>query len=257
MNDKIVGLIGIGICAILLFGVFMAVNKQPALSGVNSAPGGEQRLNTVSVTGSAEEKVAPDQAVLRLSVMSENPTAKNAEEINSRAIDTVMKALKEKGISEKNIVTEYYNLYPYQDYNPKMGTMENKGFRAQHTLRVTVHDVAKAGEILDAAINAGVTNVDSVSFSLSDDKEKVLREQLVGQAAAKARERATLLVEALGEKVGKVVSVNEAGYASPIYYARDTMALKAEAAGAPNAIPDLNPDDVTVSVQINVEFAIE
>ncbi|MBI2573535.1 SIMPL domain-containing protein [Candidatus Woesearchaeota archaeon] len=256
MSEKILGLIGIGICAILLFGVFMAVNKEPAVVG-NTQAGEEQRLNTVSVTGVAEEKVMPDQAILRLAVMTESLTAANAEEENSLKMNRVMKALRDKGIAEKDIVTEYYNLYPYQNYNYQTGRSEEKGFRAQHTLRVTVRDIAKAGEIMDVAVSAGVTNVDSVSFSLTDDKEKQLREELIGQAASKARERANLLVDALGAKVGKVVAVSETGYQPPIYYARDMVAMKAEAGSAPNAVPTITPEEITVSVQINVEFAIE
>ncbi len=255
MNEKILGIIGIGICAILLFGVFMAVNKVPAPQVIG---GSTEKINTVSVSGVAEQKVTPNQAVMRLSVMTESLTAKNAEEENSRTIDAVMKALKAQGVDEKDIVTENYNIYPHYDYEPMSGRSVNKGYRAQHTLRVTVHDIEKAGEVLDAAVSAGVTNVDSVSFTLSEEREEAIREELIEKAAKKARERAEVLVGALGGKVGKVVAVSESSYTPPIYYARDVMSSKAESApGTPNYTPDLNPDDVTVEMQINVEFAIE
>ncbi len=255
MNEKILGIIGIGICAVLLFGVFMAVNKMPAQQVVGSPT---EKINTVSVSGVAEQKVTPDQGVIRFAVMTESLTAKNAEEENSRKIDAVMKALKAQGVDDKDIVTEYYNIYPYQEYEPMSSRAIQKGYRAQHTLRVTVHDIEKAGEALDAAVNAGVTNVDSVSFTLSEDREKEIREELIGEAATKARERAEALVGALGGKVGKVVAVSESGYMPPIYYARDLMSAKAESSpGTPNYIPDLNPEDITVRMQVNVEFAIE
>ena len=252
MNDKILTLIGIGICAVLLFGVFMQLDRAQTIVGGN---GNNERVHTVSVSGVAESKVAPDQAVLRLGVMTKSALAKTAEEENSRIMNLVIKALKEEGIAEKDIVMEYYSLYPEYEYEPQTGRSEQRGFQAQHTIRVTVRDVAKAGEVLDAAVSAGVTNVDSVMFSLSEDKEKELREDLTTEAAGKARERAEALVGALGSTVGRVVSVSEVSYAPPIYYARDVMMAKAE--GAPNEIPSFNPEDVTVQMQINVEFEIE
>ncbi len=257
MNEKTLGLIGIGICAVLLFGVFMAVNKQSTFGG-DANDGDDERENIVSVTGTAEEKVAPDQAILRLAVMTTSATAANAEEENSLKMNRVMKALQDKGIAEKDIVTEYYSLYPYQEWDYQQDRVEDKGFRAQHTLRVTVRDITKAGVVMDAAVSAGVTNVDSISFSLTEEKEKQLREDLIAQAASKARERAELLVEALGADVGDVVSVSETGYQPPIFYARDMVAMaESSKGGVPNQVPDFNAEDVTVSVQINVVFEIE
>lgn len=249
MSEKTIGLIGIGMCAILLFGIFMVLEN-----GKEQLPESE-KVHTVSVTGTAQSKVAPDQAIIRLAVTTKSVLAKNAEEENSRIMNTIMKALQEQSLNEKDIVTEYYTIYPEYEYQPQTGRSTQRGYMAHHTVKVTIKDISKAGEIMDSAVNAGATNIDSVTFTLSEEKEKELRENLISEAASKARERAKSLVEALGARVGRVVSVSEASYTPPIFYARDMVAAKAE--GAPNQIPSFNPEDVTVEMHINVEFEIE
>lgn len=251
------------LCVALVAMSFVMYSREPVVvqQGGSSGVGEVSRPNTVTVSGSAERKVAPDKAVLMLSIETTSLLAKNAEEENSLAMEKVMKAIQAAGVEKKNIVTEYYNIYPFQDYDPVTQRYVEKGFKAQHTLKVTVLDVSSVGKVLDAAVNAGVTNVQSTYFTLSDDAEKKIREELISEAAAKARARADQMTSALGVSVGRVVGIHEdAGYQPPIYYAKSMMAEMAvsDGMGMPrNAIPDVTGEDVTVSTSISVEFEIK
>ncbi len=246
--------------ALVAMSYFMFAREPVVVQNGGSSIDGISRPNTVTVSGQAERKVAPDKAILQLSIETKSLLAKNAEEENSIAMEKVMKAIQAAGVDKKDIVTEYYNIYPEQDYEPSTQRWVQKGYRAQHTLKVTVRDVETVGEVLDAAVNAGVTNVQSTYFTLSEETEKEIREELIAEAAAKARARATQMTSALGVNIGNVVAIHEdGGYQPPIYYAKSMMA-EASAGGDAmprNAIPDITGEDVTVSTSISVEFEIK
>ena len=103
-------------------------------------------------------------------------------------------------------------------------------------------------------MDAGVTQVDNVGFTLSDEKEKEVKAGLIADASAKARAKAELLAESMDVSVGDVLLLTESSYTPGIYYGRyDMLAMEAKAAPAPS----ISPEKVTLSVTVNVDFEIE
>src|SRR3989338_1806883 len=172
MEDISKTIIGLVFVAILVLGGFYMVSqqvgKQPIY--VNSQP----PVREVSVSGEASEKVAPNLAVVTLSIETKEATAKDSQMKNAELTSQIKDALIGKGVKESDMETVYYNLqvvtkcdYKCPSYNPECLSYEREcderidGYRTVHTIIVRTEKVDDAGELLDAAVNAGATRVDS------------------------------------------------------------------------------------------------
>jgi uncharacterized protein YggE len=76
-------------------------------------------------------------------------------------------------------------------------------------VRVTTDELALAGRIVDAAMEAGANTIDRLQFTLKDERPALAR--AIGQAALQAREKAHAIAAALGVKIVRVLRVEESG----------------------------------------------
>lgn len=76
--------------------------------------------NTISVRGIAKQEVAPDMAYLTLGISVKGDTAESVRTQAAEASQKVRRALLGMAISENNIQSSSYNLYPdYENVNGK------------------------------------------------------------------------------------------------------------------------------------------
>ena len=68
--------------------------------------------STVSTSGTATTKVQPDKFSVTVGVETNGTTAQEAADRNAAAMEQVISALRELGISEENISTSNYSVYP-------------------------------------------------------------------------------------------------------------------------------------------------
>src|SRR5262249_55280788 len=76
---------------------------------------------TVTVTGEATVGVAPDTAIIRIGVSSQETTSREPDEATAKKISLVLAALKAGGIAERDIQSSRLSLQPQYDPN-KGGT---------------------------------------------------------------------------------------------------------------------------------------
>ena len=108
----------------------------------------------------ARPAVAPDMALLSLSVMREAMTAREALDANNKAMAEVIAAMKASGIADRDLQTAGVQISPRYDYvNKPDGTQEAKlaAYQVTNTLSVRVRDLAKTGEILDKSVSSAST----------------------------------------------------------------------------------------------------
>ena len=66
----------------------------------------------VTVTGEATVAVAPDTAMIRIGVTSQDKTAREAGEVNAKQMTAVLAAIKEASIADRDIQTSRLSLQP-------------------------------------------------------------------------------------------------------------------------------------------------
>jgi uncharacterized protein YggE len=181
-----------------------------------------------------------------IGVQTQASSASKALEDNNAKANAVIGVLKGKGIAPADLQTSELTVNPTYDSNGTAIT----GYQVTNSLTVTLHDVAKAGAIIDAAQAAAgdAARIDSLTFSIGDGSSlrAAARADAVKQATAAANQLAT----AAGVALGEVLSITEdpqADTPQPVFQAAD--------ATASGAVPiQAGSQDLTVTVE--VVFAI-
>jgi uncharacterized protein YggE len=166
----------------------------------------------ITVTGDATVAVAPDTAVMRIGVTSQGKTARDASDTNSKQMTTVMAAIRDADIPDRDIQTSRLSLQPQYDPN-KGGTARLLGFQVTNQLTIKLRDIDKLPAILDRAIAAGANEMSGIEFIVSEQSK--LLDQARDDAIADARRKAELYAKAAGVKLGRVISINEEGSTPP------------------------------------------
>jgi len=191
------------------------------------------RERTISVTGTATTSLSPDLVTLQFGVDTEAKTAQDAISANSQAMNSIVAAVTSLGITKDEISTASFNIYPvYNDSVPDPQTGIHKtiltGYRASNTLFVKTTKLSLAGNIIDSAVGAGANRVDSVSFSLSPQKQQSVQDDLLSKAVVNAKSKAEKALDPLGQKIigVKLVSLSDINTPPPppIYYSKSMTA---------------------------------
>ncbi|MBX3576639.1 MAG: SIMPL domain-containing protein [Rhizobiaceae bacterium] len=206
----------------------------------------------ILVVGEGEATVAPDLALLSLTVMREAATAREAMTANNEAMAAVIAALKQFGIADRDLQTAGIQIYPRYDYTNKPdGTQESRlvAYQVSNTLSVRVRDLSKTGEVLDAAVSLGVNQGGSITFG-NDDPSAVVTEARK-KAVADARAKATTLAEAAGIQLGKILEMSELTYSQP------PMPIEAKAFDAAAPAVPVQAGENAYRVQVNITYEIQ
>jgi len=197
----------------------------------------------VTVTGEATVAVAPDTAMIRLGVGTQEKTAREASEANAKQMTAVLAAIKDTGVADRDIQTSRLSLQPQYDPN-KSGTARLTGFQASNQVTVRIRDIDKLPTVLDRAITAGANEMSGIEFVVSEQSK--LLDQARDDAIADARRKADLYAKAAGAKLGRVLSITEEGSAPP---PRPIQALRA------GAVP-IAPGEQTLRAIVTVSYEL-
>jgi len=255
----------IWITAFLLAGLVVSAGLASAgFWGESSdAPTIEQK-KVITVSGYGTVDTTPDEAVIRLAVVTQAEDVKTASDENSEKMDAVLAALYELGIPEDDAVTSGYRVRPR--YNWRDDEESLIGFQVLNSLVVTVRDITKVGDVIDSALGSGANEIDDVTFTVSDERQADLRDEAIADAVAKARADAASVADAMGVTIVGPVEISTTGsqfspyrmYMSYDSGYRGMMAIpEAEMAAASmkmGAGPQIQPGDVTVSAQVTVVY---
>jgi len=216
-----------------------------------------QQKKVITVSGYGTVDTHPDEAVLRLAVVTQAEDAKNASDENVEKMDAVLAALYEIGIPEDDAVTSGYRVRPR--YNWRDDEESLIGFQVQNSLVVTVRDITKVGDVIDATIGAGANEINDVTFTVSDDRQAELRDEAIADAVDKAKADAASVARAMDVAIVGPVEISTTGSQfSPyrmymgyeaVYDEAMPVEMKAMGAG-----PQIQPGDVTVSAQVTVVY---
>jgi uncharacterized protein len=228
----------------LLLGLVAALTL-PSLAQTSSpSPGTDGPGRTVTVTGSATIRSAPDEAVVTLGVQTQAPTAQGALQQNASRMNDVVKALLGDGVKPGDLATAWVNLYP----NYASGGTAIVSYSAQNQVNVTVRDLSKVGSIIDDAVGAGANLSSGIQFQLSDQNQGV--ERALAEAVANARAKGEALASAGDASLGSVVTITEgsAPQYPPVPFAAD--------AGRAEASTPISPPTLETQVTVTVVWSL-
>jgi uncharacterized protein YggE len=226
-------------------------------AGARAQDAGEKfTLPRISVTGEASEEVRPDEAELRLHVVSEQPTPVLAAQGNARSAAEVVAELKTLGIEGRDIRTEALSLAPLvvEERDPATHEVVRRtqtGYRATSGFVVHIRDVDKAGAVVIHVVEHGANTYDGLSFDVSDREARL--DALRAKAVRDALRRAALYAGAASMKLGRLMAIDPEPDSRE--YADLPRARSAAAGPHPVEIPT-EPGTTTLSARVTATWEL-
>ncbi len=205
---------------------------------------GQEKMSVLKISETASVEAMPNQVHVSFAVETDSEVAQEAIRLNATLTDKVLKALKKIIGPDDALSTSGFNLSPvYARREPS----QLVSYRVKNSVSLTTKKVASLGSLLDKAVEAGVSRIDSLSFG--HDKEQDLRNQAAVKALQRAKKTAEELAGAAGMRVKRILVIS---YSPPGPVRRYARMAVAESVPTPIAVGQL-----AISATVNVEFEIE
>lgn len=234
-----------------------SASGETTAAGQTSAPTSPAQASAsqtgIWVTGEGSVDLNPDLALLNVGVEVEAATVSEARRDAATAMAAVIAAVKNRGLTDADIQTSSFNIWPRYDYIDGKQTLA--GYRVANSVTIKIRDLDAAGDIIDDVADAGgdATRIDGISFTVEDPMPYLadLREAAVKNAQDKAQHYADLI----GASLGDLVYLTEAGGgAPPVPVARAELAFADTAARAKTSV---SGGELTLRLTVQAAFAIE
>ena len=161
----------------------------------------------ITVNGEAVVKVQPDEIIITFGIETWDKNIVIAKEENNKIMKKAVAVIKESGIQDKDIQTDYLSIEPrYGDNYEKRNFI---GYFVRNTLVVTLSETDKVEDLVTGVLQSGVNYIHNINFQTTEFKK--YREQARELALNAAKEKAEKMAGTLGQSIGDPIQINE-GY---------------------------------------------
>jgi uncharacterized protein YggE len=231
------------------------------------AQGSTPNPRTISVSGEAQVNVVPDQVIITLGVETVDRVLATSKAKNDERMTAILDVIKRFEIPQEKVQTDYIGIEPR--YTSTYAQSDFIGYFVRKNVVITLTDLTKFEGLLSALLESGANYVMGVNFRTSDLRK--YRDQARELAITAAKEKAEALAGALGQKIGKPLTISEepvgywsyysswwGGYGSGGGMSQNVMQNAAPSGGngAPDASTTIAPGQIAVTARVNVIFEL-
>jgi uncharacterized protein YggE len=191
------------------------------MTAVSSAPGWGQQTYLyddrpkITVGGEAVVYVKPDKIIISFGIETSDLDISVAKQKNNDIMKKAVAALRDCGVPDKDIQTDYLSLQPR--FRSDLAKEVFLGYFVRNTFIVTLNEATKMEDVVTKVLQTGVNYIHNVDFQTAEFKK--FREQARELALRAAREKADRMASVLGQSVGSPLQINEISSGSPwVYY---------------------------------------
>jgi uncharacterized protein len=234
------------VAAVLLLGV-------PVVSLAHDESKPELPTLTVSETGTVTR--VPDTAFVTFGLETSGKSLPDAQKRNSAVMSKVLDRLQGLQIDKELIQTSSFTVSPHYRPLPNRPTdalpvsPEIVGYVVSNMVTVEIRALDRVGTVIDEVLKGGANNFQGLHWGLRD--EQSVRLSALKQAAAKAREKAAVLSDALQVKLARVLSVSEGGHIVSPAAPMARLAMEASAGDVP-----ISPGELKVEATVTLVYEI-
>ena len=202
----------------------------------------------IVVTGEGVVKATPDQAWVSIGAETRSKNSKDAQQRNAEAMTAVIQKIMSFGIQKEAIKTTAIDLQMEFDY--ANGKQTPRGYVARNTVEARVDELPKLGDVLDAVVNSGATNLHGVRFDVKqrDQLEAAALQMAVKNASAKAQAIAQGSNRAV-DRILKIEEVSSGG--GPVPMMRQMATARAD------TVTPVEAGELEIRAQVRLVVAIK
>ncbi|MCD6358976.1 MAG: SIMPL domain-containing protein, partial [Dehalococcoidia bacterium] len=193
--------------------------------------------------------------ILTLGIESQEDTVAEAQQKAAEAMDGIMRALKDRGIDEKDIQTQHFSIRQVTRWLREEEKEEVIGYRVTNTVVAKIRELGETGEIIDAvaAVAGDLTRINGISFTVEEPTPYYMqaREKAMEDAIAKAVQMARLSGVNLGKPT--YISAGNGYYPTPVPRAY----LEDKAMGGEIASTPISVGEMDIRTTVSMVFSIQ
>lgn len=206
--------------------------------------------NFIQVTGKAEKLVVPDEIYVRIEINESEMKLKKSVETMEQ---DMIKMLRSLGIdTDKDLKIDNMSSN-FKDYFLKKGQA-----RTSAAYQLKVGSAAQLGQVYQGMESVGISNISITKLSHSRIKE--FQREVRIEAIKDAKQIATELTGAIGQKIGRAVNIIDYNndFYIPAPQARGDV-MYAKAAGGANGFyeTELDFNEIKLTYSVTVKFALD
>lgn len=225
-----------------------------------------QPARQISVSGTADVLVVPDEVLIHVGVETRNENLDQARHQHDDLMKSALAFLKSSGVPNKDVQTDFINLTT--EYNNDSWHSKPTVYVVRKFIEIKLTNITNLEPILTGLLNAGVNRINNVEFRTTQLRQ--YRDQARAMAVKAAREKADALCAELGVKRGKPININASesgGVLTPYMYmgsqgygsmmSNAQVAIQNSGGISDSPAETLSLGQITVSASVNVSFSIE
>jgi uncharacterized protein len=213
------------------------------------------KIPLISVTGTAELNVAPDEIKISVDIDNREKVLKSAKEKTDEQAKKLLALVKAHQILPKDVITSYVAVTPVRSFR-KNEARTILYFQAAQRITITLHDFSKYDSLMDSMTADGLQNI-LVEYDVADMPS--YRKKARMNAILAAQEKAKVLAEAIGQKIGKAYSIEEViqknQYATPNVTSNTIGRISTPDEGAKGS--PLSIGNIEIRVSVEASFYLE
>lgn len=225
------------------------------------------KLPVVTVTGSAEVLVTPDEVVFSLDVTKTDKDLQTAKRLNDESVGKILELTRRFAVAPQNVKTDYISVEMkyvslrdaktkiYDDDGEEIGKRVFKGYEVSKTVIVRLTDISRFEEFFSEVLKAGVSEVNNVTFETSKLREN--KDTARDMAMKAAKEKATAMAASVGQTIGKAVIITEGTVGNMAYSNFPNNSTSVSTRGAiSESVATFAPGAIKVEAQVTVSFQL-
>ncbi|MCU0426597.1 MAG: SIMPL domain-containing protein [Candidatus Kapabacteria bacterium] len=223
---------------------------------------------TITVSGSAEIRVPPNEVVISIEVQKLNKDLPTAKKMNDETVAKILDLTRRFAVQKENVQTNYITVDMLYDVATEYGKrlydadgVEKRVFRGYNvskTVIVRLTEISRFEDFFAELVKTGLSEVKNVTFGTSKLREN--RDKAREQAMKAAKEKATAMAAAIGQGIGKAVKITEH---SPTYSGfqaqQNVMNFSGNGSGTSEyeGSETFAPGTIKVTAQVSVTFLLQ
>ncbi len=203
--------------------------------------------NYIEVKGLAELEIVPNEIYLNIHLDEEDTKNKESIEVLEKQMFV---ALKKAGVNlEKQLSVSDFSANLNSYFIKRADMKKSKDFE------LLVHDSKTLGKVFVELDKIKISNISILRVDHSEMEK--FRKQVKINAVIAGKEKASALAEAIGQKIGKAIYINEISAPYRGQMVNTMMRTKSESYLSDMSMPELDFQKIKLEYSVMISFALE